>query len=78
MKLLIFSILIFLVILPLSSSLIISVSAQSPQQVNICHYPPGNLENPQKLTVPITGLCAHLAHGDFISTPSELCPAVSP
>lgn len=30
----------------------------------ICHYPPGNTQNPQTLTIPITAWAAHKAHGD--------------
>jgi hypothetical protein len=30
----------------------------------ICHFPPGNTQNPQTLTIPITAWPAHLAHGD--------------
>lgn len=39
--------------------------------ITICHYPPGNTQNPQTLYVPLTAWPAHQAHGD---TQGE-CPA---
>ena len=35
-------------------------------KVTICHYPPGNPDNVQVITVDISALPAHLAHGDGI------------
>ena len=37
-----------------------------PDQITICHRPPGNPENPQTITISINALQAHLAHGDTI------------
>jgi len=31
--------------------------------VTICHYPPGNLDNPQTITISVNALQAHLDHG---------------
>lgn len=35
-------------------------------KIEICHYPPGNPYNPQRITISIDALEAHLAHGDNI------------
>ncbi|MCX7955273.1 MAG: hypothetical protein N3A01_08840 [Bacteroidales bacterium] len=35
-------------------------------KITICHYPPGNPNNPQTITISINALEAHLAHGDYI------------
>jgi len=34
------------------------------QQISICHTPPGNPNNPQQITIPISAWPAHQAHGD--------------
>lgn len=65
MKVVILSIIILAVILsPLSSSLIISISAQ--ETVIICHRSPGNPENVRTMTVNSNAVQPHLAHGDTI------------
>lgn len=38
----------------------------SNRKVKICHYPPGNPTNAQTLSVSVSALLAHLAHGDVI------------
>lgn len=35
-------------------------------KVDICHYPPGNPNNPQSINVSTNAVKAHLAHGDYI------------
>ncbi|MDF0682423.1 MAG: hypothetical protein P0116_15815 [Candidatus Nitrosocosmicus sp.] len=37
-----------------------------PDELTLCHMPPGNPENSQTITVPISAVPAHLAHGDTI------------
>lgn len=46
------------------SNVAISVFAQSDSTVTICHYPPGNTDNPQTITVNESALDSHLEHGD--------------
>ncbi|MES2567063.1 MAG: hypothetical protein V4565_09375 [Bacteroidota bacterium] len=41
------------------------------RMMTICHIPPGNKENPQTLSIPISAWPAHLAHGDKIGE----CPS---
>lgn len=43
------------------------------KKITICHIPPGNHQNPQTITIPVSALAAHLAHGD---TEGE-CPSKS-
>lgn len=50
----------------LISNAAISVFAQSGERVTICHYPPGNPDNPQTITVNESAVDAHLEHGDTI------------
>ncbi|MBI4702653.1 MAG: hypothetical protein HY744_16145 [Deltaproteobacteria bacterium] len=38
----------------------------------ICHYPPGDPDNPQTIEIPPSALDAHLAHGDYLG------PCVAP
>jgi hypothetical protein len=65
MKVIILSIIILAVILsPLNSNLIISVSAQ--ETVTICHRPPGSPENVQTITVNSNAVQPHLDHGDTL------------
>ncbi len=35
-------------------------------KITICHYPPGQPENPQTLSVSVSALTAHFGHGDTI------------
>jgi len=44
----------------------------TPQQVTICHYPPGNSGNPQTIEIPLSAWPAHQAHGDVLGP----CPVV--
>ena len=46
-----------------------------PQQVTLCHIPPGNPGNPQTITVGMAALPAHLAHGDSIGACGEPLPS---
>lgn len=41
-------------------------AVQDTGWVTICHFPPGNLNNPQTITISSNALQAHLAHGDYI------------
>lgn len=43
-------------------------SGGSNNKITICHFPPGNPDNPQTITINLNALRAHLAHGDFIGT----------
>ena len=43
-------------------------STNAQGKVNVCHYPPGNPNNPQNLSVAPDAVKAHLAHGDFLGT----------
>lgn len=47
-----------------------SLSAASAK-VTICHIPPGNIENPQTITINENAAPAHLAHGDTVGQ----CPS---
>ena len=38
----------------------------SNKKITICHIPPGNNQNPQTITIPVSALQAHLAHGDVV------------
>lgn len=35
-------------------------------KITICHFPPGNPDNPQTITISKNALDAHLAHGDYV------------
>lgn len=39
-------------------------------KVTICHYPPGNPNNPQTLSISVNALSAHYTHGDTLGA----CP----
>jgi len=39
----------------------------------ICHYPPGNPDNGKTITVGLSELCEHLAHGDTLGPCEETC-----
>jgi len=41
------------------------VRADNNDRVEICHFPPGNPDNYQTITINASALAAHLAHGDF-------------
>ncbi|MBI4705963.1 MAG: hypothetical protein HY744_33135 [Deltaproteobacteria bacterium] len=41
-------------------------------KITICHYPPGDPDNPQTIEIPPAALDAHLAHGDHLG------PCVAP
>jgi len=47
------------------------------EQITICHFPPGNTDNPQTITIGKSALQAHLDHGDQIgscdNTPVTIC-----
>lgn len=45
----------------------------SDPMISICHYPPGNTNNPQQLTIPTSAWPAHQAHGDVLG----VCPAAT-
>src|SRR5438105_3604885 len=39
-----------------------------PQEVTICHFPPGRKDKPHTITVDSAALLAHLAHGDSVGS----------
>ncbi len=41
-------------------------NGQGNEKIVICHFPPGNPENCQTITISPNALDAHLAHGDYI------------
>ncbi len=41
------------------------------EKITICHYPPGNTENPQEIQIPLSAWPAHQAHGDKLG-PCEI------
>jgi copper chaperone CopZ len=43
-----------------------------PREIGICHYPPGNRDNPQDISVPESAWRAHEAHGDV----QGVCPTL--
>ena len=45
-----------------------SVQADPDGKVTICHIPPGNPENEHEITVSLSAVPAHLAHGDHLFT----------
>jgi hypothetical protein len=42
------------------------------KEIAICHYPPGNRNNPQAITIPESAWAAHEAHGDV----QGACPVI--
>jgi len=45
-----------------------SVQDDPDGKVTICHIPPGNPENAHEITVSVSAVPAHLAHGDRLFT----------
>ncbi len=43
-------------------------------KVDICHFPPGNPNNSQSLSVSVNAVKAHLAHGDYIGSCNNCDP----
>lgn len=43
-------------------------------KVDICHIPPGNPNNPQDLSVSVSSVQAHLAHGDRLGSCNSCSP----
>lgn len=41
-----------------------SVISPTEQSVTICHFPPGNPENAHEITIGVSAVSAHMAHGD--------------
>ena len=41
------------------------------KKIEICHVPPGNLDNAHTLSVSVNAMRAHLAHGDYIDECTE-------
>ena len=42
------------------------------EKITICHYPPGNTNNPQEIEIPLSAWPAHQAHGDKLGP----CPVI--
>ena len=59
-----------------SESIIITIRRDTigvnDNMITICHYPPGNTDNPQQLQIPLSAWKAHQAHGDVLGP----CPVV--
>lgn len=51
----------------------ITIRRNEEQKITICHYPPGNTENPQQIEIPLSAWPAHQAHGDVLGP----CPTSS-
>lgn len=49
----------------------LEITRTEEQKITICHYPPGNTENPQQIEIPLSAWPAHQAHGDVMGS----CPA---
>ncbi|HBS85977.1 MAG: hypothetical protein A2W91_08525 [Bacteroidetes bacterium GWF2_38_335] len=49
-----------------------SITAQNNGKITICHFPPGNPDNPQTIIINANALDAHLAHGDQIGNCSDV------
>ncbi len=45
-----------------------SLPVKTNSKVDICHFPPGNPNNPQSLDVAAAAVPAHLSHGDWLGT----------
>ena len=58
--------LLFVLLLVAALFLAVTVSPvqAGEEKIDICHLPPGNPENVQIITIGISALEAHLAHGD--------------
>ena len=57
--------------------------SQPEKKITICHYPPGNPNNPQELSIPESAWKAHEAHGDVMgkcdgTQPQEETPVIKP
>ena len=60
-----FIVIIFLVLLFGNTSV---WAKGSSEKITICHIPPGDPDNPQTIVISINALDAHLAHGDYEGT----------
>ena len=50
-----------------------AAQAAGPQQVKVCHLPPGNPSNFHTITISADALPAHLAHGDLPGACTQFC-----
>jgi hypothetical protein len=50
-----------------------TVAAAGTPRVEVCHFPPGNLDNYHTITISEKALSAHLAHGDLTGSCNALC-----
>ena len=50
----------------------VSVDPVIVEKITICHFPPGNTDNPQQIEIPLSAWPAHQAHGDNLGP----CPVV--
>jgi hypothetical protein len=48
----------------IAACIILNSAAEGGNTVTICHIPPGNPGNAHSITVSVSALPAHLAHGD--------------
>jgi cysteine-rich repeat protein len=51
--------------------LFVASASYADEKVTLCHYPPGNSNNPQNIVVGEAAVAAHLRHGDQIGA----CPS---
>ena len=49
-------------------------SDSDEHKVTLCHFPPGNPESPETLSVAESAVDAHLAHGDYLGQCPCACP----
>jgi cysteine-rich repeat protein len=57
----------------LSAVLVVASAAFAQEKVTLCHYPPGNSNNPQNILVGQAAVDAHLRHGDQIGPCASGC-----
>ena len=62
-----------LFICPLLGLAAIMVSAQGADKITICHIPQDDPTNPDTITVSVSALPAHLAHGDTLGECDAAC-----
>lgn len=55
----------------LSAVLFVASAAYAEEKITLCHYPPGNPNNPQNILVGEHAVYAHLRHGDQVGP----CPS---
>lgn len=54
-----------------TTTTVTTTTSNNDRTMVICHIPPGNKQNPQMITIPVSAWPAHLAHGDVMGE----CPS---